>query len=291
MHQEKSTNLSPANNMKSATLFVILALGFAFLYWLLVALARAGHVPFSMPDSLAGTLLKGVLRDFGPAIAAVLAAGLTQGRAGLLRLWSSLSRWRIPAWLYLLAFIVPFIADGIVVAVGVFTGTLKRGAGPFSPLHFLVVFIAMAIVDGPLGEEIGWRGKLLPELLQRMRPLTASVVVGSIWCLWHVPLYIADGRSINWANYLAGTIAYSIVFTWFYLRSGGSTLLSILLHNTTNFAIYLLLLNLWTPTADVHSTNVPYDVVWFLTAGIAAIGLWRMSPIVLSDNSPDDITN
>jgi membrane protease YdiL (CAAX protease family) len=278
MDQEHSRTLSPPSTLKTATLFVVLALGFASTYWLLVRLAHAGSLPFSMSDSLAGTILKGLLRDFGPAVAAMLAAGLTQGRLGLLRLGSALARWRIPVWIYLIALALPFLADGIVVVVGVQTGALERGSGPFSPLHFLLVFFAMAVVDGPLGEEIGWRGLLLPELLRRVRPLTASLLVGAVWCLWHVPLYLADGRPVNWPDYLAGTIAYSIVFTWFYLRSGGSILLSVLLHNTTNFAIYLLLLNLWTRTGEARVPRVTYDIVWFAIAGIAAAALWRTPP-------------
>jgi len=210
---------------KIAGVFVFLALGFAWVYWLLISLSQKGSLPFSMQDSVPGAILKAILRDFGPAVAAIVVEAFYQGSAGLKRLWLTVTRWRVSWRLYALAFVGPMIAAGLVVSIGVMKGSLKRNLEPISIVHFALVFFAMVVLGGPLGEEVGWRGLLLPQLLREMGPIAASIAVGGVWWLWHVPLYRADGRistTGDWIDFLIDTLALSIIFTWFFLRSGCS---------------------------------------------------------------------
>jgi membrane protease YdiL (CAAX protease family) len=263
-----------------ALAFVCLALGFAVCYWLLVTLSRQGMLPFSMSDSIVGTTLKGVLRDFGPLIAATLVAALYQGGAGLKQLWRSVGRFRAPGKVYLLASIGPFIAAGITVAIGLMTGSISRSHGPISAVHFALLFPIMAVIDGPLGEEVGWRGLLLPQLLGRMEPFRASIVVGCVWWLWHIPLYLADGRVSTagaWIEFLVSTLALSVIFTWFFLKSKSSTFITILLHTTTNFSIFVLLLNVFHKVGTSTIPTYTYDsiLVFAAIAAAASFRRWR----------------
>jgi len=260
--------------------FVFLALGFAGIYWQLISLSQKGSLPFSMENSVPGVILKAILRDFGPAIAAVVVAAFYQGRAGLKRLWLSVTRWRVSWQLYALAFLGPMIVAGLVVLMGVMTGTLKRNPVPISAIHFVLVFLAMAILDGPLGEEVGWRGLLLPQLLRKMGPIAASIAVGGIWWLWHVPLYLADGKmstSGDWIDFLIDTLALSTIFTWFFLKSGGSTLLAIILHNTSNYSIYLLLINLWHSEGSSRIPGYTHTALLLILGVAAATSMARRS--------------
>jgi membrane protease YdiL (CAAX protease family) len=264
--------------LREALAFVALALGFSAAYGALVWASRRGLLAFDMGGSTAGTVAKLLLRDLGPACAAVVCAAALGGGRALRALWATTTRWRAPGWLWLLALLGPFVVVSPVVLVGLLTGTLQRATEPVSPLRLLVVFLAMAIFDGPLGEEIGWRGYLLPRLLDRIGPLAASGAVGVVWWLWHVPLYLADGRGLglaDWATYLATTLALSAVFTWFYLRSGGSTLMAILLHDTSNFAVYLFFLTLWVRVGESPVPKLAHAVVVLAAGGAAAVALYR----------------
>ncbi len=265
---------------KIAGVFVFLALGFAWVYWLLISLSRKGSLPFLLQDSVPGAILKAILRDFGPAVAAIIVAAFYQGRAGLKRLWLTVTRWRVPWWLYALAFVGPMIAAGLVVSIGVMKGSLKRNPEPISIVHFSLVFFAMAVLDGPLGEEVGWRGVLLPQLLRKMGPIAASIAVGSVWWLWHVPLYLADGRistTGDWIDFLIDTLALSMIFTWFFLRSGCSTLLTIILHNASNYSIYLLLINLWHREGSSGIPHYTHGALVLILGTVAAGSLARRS--------------
>ena len=263
-----------------AAVFVFLAVGFAWIYWLLISLSKKGALPFSMQDTVPGMILKAILSDFGPALAAIIVAAFYQGSAGLKQLWLTVARWRVSWWLYVLASLGPMIAASLVVSIGVMTGSLKRNPEPISIAHFVLVFFAMAVLDGPLGEEVGWRGLLLPQLLRKMRPIPASLAVGCVWWLWHVPLYLANGRistTGDWINFLMDTLALSTIFTWFFLRSGCSTLLTIILHNASNYSIYLLLITLWHRAGSSGIPHYAHSVLVLILGALAAISLARRS--------------
>ena len=214
-------------------LFLVLSLGLSGCYWLLMHFYPEGSLPGAVE-----MVLWGILRGFGPAIAAIIASLYMAGTAGLRELIASVLRWRVPGWLWLLAFFGPMILVGLALVGAHLFGNLSLELkGAFTP-KLVIVFFAMLIADGPLGEEVGWRGFLLPALLHKWGPILASIVVGVVWYLWHVPLYAVDGKGAP-LPFLADCVALSFVFTWFFLKSGHSTLLIIFLHNCSNYAIYV----------------------------------------------------
>ena len=103
-----------------------------------------------------------------------------------------------------------------------------------------IVFTLLIVA---VGEEVGWRGWMLPRLLQQYNPLKSSIILGVVWGGWHLPLfyngfYSHSPESI--IGYLLIGPVYAILYTWFYIRTGGNLLLVIVLHTTMN-SIGLLL--------------------------------------------------
>lgn len=117
-------------------------------------------------------------------------------------------------------------------------------AGP----GIVFMLLSSAFLDqGGLLEELGWRGYGQVELQKRlMSPLSAALVVGIAWGLWHVPRDIVGGvaERYGWLSYclvylptfLAGTIATSILAAYFVNRAGGSVIPAIMVHGLTNDA-------------------------------------------------------
>jgi len=264
---------------RTAVVFTVLALGFAVIYWIVVVLSRNGTLPFSMKhtdfgrESFAGNVVWLIFSNFGPALAGVIALALCRGRGAVAELGRSLVRWRVRGWLYAAAWF-GLVINGAVVIAGLPAHVLRFDPGAFAPVKFAFLYFVMIALDGPLGEEIGWRGTLLPQLLEKLRPLPAAAMVGVIWYAWHVPLYAAEARMTTLPAHLLffyTCIALSIIFTWFFLESKGSTLLMIYLHNASNYSTFLRF-KLFPKIADSPVIAVTYCTLLFgfaLAAGLA----------------------
>jgi membrane protease YdiL (CAAX protease family) len=120
--------------------------------------------------------------------------------------------------------------------------------------HFWVItlFVLMTGTFGvirscsnALGEEIGWRGFLVPELYPRYGFVKTSLIVGIIWAVWHyTSLLFGDYNNGTpfWYGltcFTVSVVAGSFIFTWFTVKSG-SLLPAMLLHATHNVYIQLI---------------------------------------------------
>jgi uncharacterized protein len=208
-----------------------------------------------------------------PAIAALLAAALTGGRGALRELGSRLVRWRVGWQWYVVVILGPAVFSLAVAGIyALFGGSWAEAAPPAilaGPLLLLPLFLAILTLTDGLGEELAWRGFALPRLLTRYNALVASVVLGVIWALWHLPLLWTEGNGMFhlpvWLLLLDLT-AKSILFTWVFLHTRGSVLIAMLFHGATN---------LFLVSPEVVSTGD------FQVAVLAMVGKWVLVGIVL----------
>ena len=87
------------------------------------------------------------------------------------------------------------------------------------------------------GEEVGWRGYLLPSLARRLGLGGATLVVGIIWAVWHLPLFFIPGSGSDGQSfplYLAHVTALSVAMGWLYWKSAGSLLVVMVMHAAIN---------------------------------------------------------
>jgi membrane protease YdiL (CAAX protease family) len=178
------------------------------------------------------SLVFGLLALFGPATAAFIVARVTDGRAGVSALWSSIFRWRVhPAW-YAAAVALPLIGFALGHVLYVAAGNEPLAVpGTVDPI-LLVLFVLV------IGEEIGWRGFLLPGLLRDRSPLTATAIVAVAWAAWHSPLYFIPGMPSYGESYLAlvaWVVVNSVLLTWLWLGTR-SVLLATIMHGSMNLA-------------------------------------------------------
>jgi len=122
------------------------------------------------------------------------------------------------------------------------------GLGPVSrafgiTLHFLVVATIGVIQNcaTTLGEEMGWRGFLVPELARRYSFTATAVLSGAIWAAWHVPIIVFAGYNAGTGWYglavvVANMIGLSFILTWLRLKSG-SLWTGVILHASSNHFI------------------------------------------------------
>lgn len=98
-----------------------------------------------------------------------------------------------------------------------------------------------ALFIGPAGEEFGWRGLALPVLQRRFTPLAASLVLGAIWGIWHLPAFLLSGTpqsAWSFGPYVLGVLALSIILTPMFNAARGSLLIPILFHFQQNLSVW-----------------------------------------------------
>jgi membrane protease YdiL (CAAX protease family) len=86
-------------------------------------------------------------------------------------------------------------------------------------------------------EEVGWRGFALPRLQKNHSALTATLVVGVLWGMWHVPLFLWQGHPMSnypFLKWFIGTMAVSFIYTWLYNSTQGSLFVVTIFHVLTN---------------------------------------------------------
>jgi CAAX protease family protein len=217
------------------TVFLLACFGFSWGLWFLVMMSSAGWIPIRVPLNPYGS--------FGPAFAAVLTLWIRGGRPAVNRLLRSAFRFRAkPRW-YLFSLLSPLGLS--IIALIEYSVTAKAFPAPHLDQWYMVLPIALLILvlGGPLGEEIGWRGFLLPELLKRYSSLTAACIVGIFWFVWHLPLFWLEGSSqqgVPIPPYLFWIITESILFAWLYNRTGGNVWVAILFHTGINVTYYCI---------------------------------------------------
>jgi len=201
-------------------------------------------------DSVTDTqgLILTILASNVPSVLGIVLTAAVFGRGALRKLLGRLLIWRVnPLW-YLLLVLGPAALVAGVVPLNALMGGPALSLG--MPLLGIAVFLAFHIVPGSaLGEEIGWRGYVLPRLQSRMSALSAALIIGPIWALWHLPLWLTGepGRTPTlYAGFVVSVIALSVILTWVYNSTRGSLLMVVLLHATYNLPITLAIDDLGT---------------------------------------------
>jgi membrane protease YdiL (CAAX protease family) len=96
----------------------------------------------------------------------------------------------------------------------------------------------MLVIDpGPIGEDPGWRGYALPRMLQRFNPAVASVLLGSVWAVWHLPAFLFSGMpqaplSVGW--FLLAVVSLTVMMSWVAVNTRGAVIPAILMHWASN---------------------------------------------------------
>lgn len=161
----------------------------------------------------------------------IAALTLTTARGGLPALWGPLSRvvrWRAPIWVWVAALGFYPALMLVVQLVGLALGHPLPGPGMWPAVAAGLASLPLLTL-GPLGEELGWRGYLLPCLLTRLSPITAALVVGAIWMVWHAPAFLLSGLPQNNMSipvFAVGGIALSVFITWLFVNARQSILVA-----------------------------------------------------------------
>lgn len=209
-----------------------------------LAAQSRGLLPFHFPPFLE------LFVGYGFIIASISAAAMIDGRKGVKTLIARLAIWRVSLGWYATALLGPalFYLAGIGIHVMLggatpdFTQPFVRQLVPpsFSLGLAGIIFLIFQIFVN--GEEFGWRGYALPRLQVRYSSLVASLIVGTVASLWHIPKYltVGDPHVLPFWFFFLHITTSAILFTWIFNKTNGSLLIAILLHAGINTGIVML---------------------------------------------------
>ncbi|QXE35644.1 CPBP family intramembrane metalloprotease [Streptomyces sp. GMY02] len=236
-----SSGLRAGLRRRPLTWFFLLAFALSWLAWTPYVLSENGlgvwH--FAYPAIGGTTQLLGVLPGayLGPIVSALLVTGLTEGRGGL-RAWRGrMTKFRV-GWRWYLVVLL-----SVPVALTLATAALT-GRSPVPPsvavLAAYLPGLLLQMITTGLAEEPGWREFAMPRMQRRYGPVAATLVVGVLWGVWHLPLFLTewggwpDVDATKPLEFIVTAIAFSFVMTWVFNRSGESMPLVMLLHTSVN---------------------------------------------------------
>lgn len=230
-------------------------------------------------------------RDPGLVLLAVGGAAPSVVAVVMIRRWTRAARrdfWlrvvdprRIPlTWWVLLVLLFPATMAaslGLVAAMGGRLPTAEMLMDTATSPARLALVVGTTLIGGPLSEELGWRGFALSRLQHYTGPLAASLLLGGVGAVWHLPLFFMSGMvhselglaTPHFWGWLGTWLAFSVIVTWVYNHSHGSILGAVLLHFMLNLTVVLLV------GTGLESQTLPVEVsaAWAVLNLAAAFAL------------------
>ena len=260
---------------KRIVIFLILTLLLSAVFWVLIW--QAGGIKGS------GAIFVTFLM-WCPGIAALITTFAFQHNVrGLGWRFGDLRYW-------LLAFCLPIAYGTLVYGTAWLTGlgAFSTQAVPAGQSRLLTLLISGPIVFllggvlPALGEEIGWRGLLVPQLAKLTSFTNVALVVGVIWALWHVPILLFGGYNSGapaWYGlicFVALEMGASFACAWLRLKTG-SVWPSAILHGSHNFFIQAIFDAFTADTGITRYITTEFGIGLALVGVVMALLFWKLA--------------
>jgi len=237
--------------------------------WLGALAVAAPHLLRHEPLPIITGILMFPVMLLGPSLSGIFLTWIFAGKAGLRDLFSKLVRAGMrPRW-YVPLLIPPILVLTLLLALKTF----------LSPLYTPNLFLMGVLFGVPAGllEEIGWTGFAFPKMSSQHNQLSASIVLGLLWGLWHLPVVNYLGTATPHGRYwfpffLAFAFAMTamrVLICWLYANTK-SVLITQLMHISSTGSLVI-----FSPPA----VSAGQEVMWYALYGIA---LWIAVLIVVN---------
>lgn len=242
----------------------------------------------------AGNLLYVTGAMWSPALAVCLTKGIFRENLRNLPWRWGRARYAWLGYLIPLAYALPVYLFVWGAGLGGFAPTdfvrqtaAQFGWSNFSPGLTITLFVLLTATLGligkvsrALGEEIGWRGFLVPELSKVVSFPAAATISGLMWAVYHFPILLFADYNAGappWYSLTCFTlmvVADSFILAWLTLRSG-SLWPAAILHGSHNLFIQSILTPLTRDTGPTKFISDEFGIGLVITIAIGALIVWR----------------
>lgn len=267
--------------------FFFLTILFSWFMWLPGVLRTNNLIaPTQFPLSIQTAMQW--IGGIGPSLAALFLTLKKQGKIGTKELLGRALRFRLGYWYIPLFLIIPLtllVAHGLnALLFGASfpkTGLLKE------PWWIPVIFLIFLIMQ--VSEEFGWRGYALERLQTRWNATFSSVILGSIWAIWHLPMFISQGfghhdKQLPFMQFFVTLVLVSLFITWLQNNTNGSLVPAFALHAMVNLSGEILPLIEKSEEVQGDYTSWIIANVLFLVLAIIVLVAWGPKTITRNKN-------
>ncbi|PZO36180.1 MAG: CPBP family intramembrane metalloprotease [Pseudanabaena frigida] len=259
MNDRKLENRSPLK-------FFLLIYGFSIPLWMIETRIDVKGLPLDIP-------ITDILAAFTPLIAASILIYKEEGFIGINKLFKRIldfSRITQKIW-YVPIALLPFL-------MYLFIYIIIHLIGLPLPINFYIPFFSIPVLFGlffigAVAEETGYMGYAIEPMQERFGALSASILMGIPWAVWHYPSIIQQGHNLTWIAWATlGTVAVRVLIVWIYNNTDKSLFACILFHTLLNVGRPLF------PRDGIHNPLVDYPDIHYSIIAIAAgivVFLWR----------------
>ncbi|MCB0913345.1 MAG: CPBP family intramembrane metalloprotease [Propionibacteriaceae bacterium] len=257
-------------------IFVVAAFGFSWLFWIPDALIAQGL--WNAPEVLR-TFLAGPFNPapWGPLVAAIGVTFAFQGGSGVKELLRRGLMVRLGKWWWVVLLTFPVLIGGALALSALLGEPMPEFVALAQPVALPVALVVIFFLGGPLQEEFGWRGYAFEHLRRNHDALTAAILAGLIWGLWHLPLFFVP-RAEDYYNrplwgLLLTTVLVGVILAWFSANTKGSVFAAMLGHAMFNWSNWVF------PALGSDSAALILFGLYFLMVGYI---VWKFGRKTLS---------
>ena len=219
--------------IKEVLIFFIITLFLSlFVFWGPIALFKIPAIGFNNGKQgpvWAITLF--IIGGFVPSLTGIILTVLFEGRKQAKQLLVEGFRVKIGLkWFAAISLLAIYFAAAWIVISSV----LGEHFDYSRFLTMLPTFVPLIIL-GPLSEEYGWRGFALKRLIRVVNPNIASLLIGLVWAMWHLPLFYMVGtnqyeHNLSFVTFLVSVTCSSFIYTYIYIKTNQNLFTAVLFH-------------------------------------------------------------
>lgn len=233
-------------NARNPWKFFLLTFAYSWILWLPSVLDGLG---LDLPFDVSGySMVVVIIGAFAPLLAALTLVAREGGRQAIKSFFKRAFDFHIKPLYIILALTLPLvihlISHYLALALGLDVArTLFPADISTSPVILAIPYFFLMLVIGGGQEEFGWRGYAQEPIQEKIGIIPASLLIGLIWGLWHLPLWFMAGDLHSAYSFLAFVImttSISVMYAWLYNASGKKLLVVIIFHAMNNTAAPLL---------------------------------------------------
>lgn len=219
--------------------FFLLTFLFSWLLWLPGMLITYNLINTSQTFITISNIIKWVA-GMGPSLAAIYLVIKVDGKTGTKKLFKRVLQLKLGYWYFPVFLLLPImLVFAHLLNIIFFDASFPKTGLLAEPWWIPVLFVIFFIMQ--FAEELGWRGYALDRLQKRWNALFSSILLGSIWAIWHLPMFLTSGFSqhdnhLPFGQFFLTIVLMSVLITWLQNNTKGSLVPAFIIHALINLS-------------------------------------------------------